>query len=57
MFSCEYHKIFKNSLFMEYLRWLLPNMIEEFLNQARFVQKNLLERKICIRRFMTEDMK
>ena len=31
VFSCEYHKIFKNSCFIEHLRWLLLNMVEEFL--------------------------
>ena len=31
VFSCEYHKIFKNSFFMEHLRWLLLNIVEEFL--------------------------
>ena len=41
VFSCEYHKIFKNSFFMEHLQWLLLNIFEEFLVQTRFVQKNL----------------
>ena len=31
LFSCEYHKIFTNYIFMEHLRWLLLNMVEEFL--------------------------
>ena len=31
VFSCEYHKIFKNSFFMEDLQALLLNMVEEFL--------------------------
>ena len=31
VFSCEYHKIFKNSCFIEHPRWLLLNMVEEFL--------------------------
>ena len=31
VFSCEYHKVFKNSFFMEHLWWLLLNMVEEFL--------------------------
>ena len=30
VFSCEYHKIFKNSCFIEHPRWLLLNMVEEF---------------------------
>ena len=28
---CEYHKIFKNSCFIEHPRWLLLNMVQEFL--------------------------
>ena len=39
VFSFEYHKFFQNSFFMKYLQWLLLNMAEEFLIQARFVQK------------------
>ena len=31
VFFCEYHKIFKNSCFIEDLQWLLLNMIEKFL--------------------------
>ena len=31
VFSCKYHKIFKNSFFMEHLQWLLLNMVEGFL--------------------------
>ena len=31
LFSCEYHKIFKNSYFIEHTQWLLLNMDEEFL--------------------------
>ena len=27
MFSCEYYKIFKNSFFIEHLRWLLFEFI------------------------------
>ena len=48
VFSCEYHKIFKNSFFIEHLRWLLLKMVEEFLIQTRFVEKNLKKRKIYI---------
>ena len=33
--SCEYHKMFENSFFMEHLRWLLLKTVEIF------VQKNL----------------
>ena len=29
--SCEYHKMFENSFFMEHLGWLLLKMVEEFL--------------------------
>ena len=29
--SCEYHKIFKNSCFIEHPQWLLLNMVKEFL--------------------------
>ena len=31
VFSCEYDKIFKKSSFIEHLRWLFLNMVEEFL--------------------------
>ena len=31
VFSCEYNKIFKKRSFTEHLRWLLLNMVEEFL--------------------------
>ena len=31
VFSCEYHKTFKNSFFIEHLWWLLLNMVEIFL--------------------------
>ena len=31
LFSCEYHKSFKSSSFIEPLWWLLLNMVEEFL--------------------------
>ena len=31
VFSCKYHKIFKNSCLIEHLRWLFLNMVEEFL--------------------------
>ena len=31
VFSCEYHKFFKNSCFIEHPWWLLLNMVEEFL--------------------------
>ena len=31
LFSCEYHKTFKNSCFIEQLWWLLLNMVEKFL--------------------------
>ena len=31
VFSHEYNKNFQNSYFMEHLRWLLLNMVEEFL--------------------------
>ena len=47
VFSCEYHKIFKNSCFIEHPRWLLLNMVEEFLIQARY-----LYRSICKKRFV-----
>ena len=41
--ACEYQKNFKNSFFMEHLRWLLLKMAEEFLRITnltleRFVQ-------------------
>ena len=35
LFSCEYHKMFDNSFFMEHFWWLLLKMVEIF------VQKNL----------------
>ena len=35
VFSCEYHKMFDNSFFMEHFWWLLVKMVEIF------VQKNL----------------
>ena len=30
-FYCKSHKIFKSTFLMEHLRWLLLNMVEEFL--------------------------
>ena len=30
VFPCEYHKIFKNTCFIEHPWWLLLNMVEEF---------------------------
>ena len=50
VFSCEYHKIFKNSCFIEHPRWLLLNMVEEFLRISNssqiFVQKYLQKRDL-----------
>ena len=31
VFSCEYHKISKNSCFIEHPWWLLLNMVKEFV--------------------------
>ena len=48
--SCEYHKIFKNSCFIKHPRWLLLNMVEEFLRISNssqiFVQKYLQKRDL-----------
>ena len=46
VFSCEYHKMFENSFFMEYHRWLLLEMVEEYRRISYwtweiFMQKNL----------------
>ena len=56
VFSCEYHKIFKNSCFIEHPWWLLLNMAEEFLIQARYLYRRIYKREIC-RRSIIEDMK
>ena len=56
VFSCEYHKIIKNSCFIEHPRWLLLNMAEEFLIQARYLCRIIYKGEIC-RRSIIEDMK
>ena len=35
MFSCEYHKMFQKSFFMEYLQWLIVKMVEQFLRISK----------------------
>ena len=56
VFSCEYHKVFKNTCFIKHPRWLLLNMVEEFLIQARYLYRVIYEGEIC-RHFIIEDMK
>ena len=34
VFSCEYHKMFGESFFMEHLWWLFLKMVEEFLKDG-----------------------
>ena len=48
-FSCEYHKIFKNSFFIEHLQWLLLSMVEEFLEE--FIKEKDLYRRSIIWRY------
>ena len=55
VFSCEYHKMFKNSCFIEHPGWLLLNMVEEFLIQVRYLYRRIYKREICIRH--SKDMK
>ena len=43
MFSCEYHKIFKNSCFIEYLWWLLLNMVEEFTKEKDLHRHSIID--------------
>ena len=50
VFCCEYHKIPRNSCFIEQLQWLLLNMVEEFLrisNSSRYLHRRIYKREIC----------
>ena len=59
VFSCEYHKSFKNSFSMEHLRWLLLNMVQEFLRISNPSQicTEFIKEKDLHRRSIIEDMK
>ena len=41
-FKVEYCKIYKNSLFIDYLRWLLLEHIETFQSRLKFFDLNFI---------------
>ena len=47
VFSCEYCEIFKNSFFIEHLRWLLPKAWRTEIRDVFRTLSNIYERAFC----------